>query len=124
MMNSSVLRTISAVVLSAATSLLLVACGEAEIAKADVEQGAQKSLTAAVGKPAPPITCPSGLKAKVGTKMTCTMSDAGKTYDVHITVDSVEGTNAHYSVEVAAGPSGGGDKAGEKPAEKPAEHHE
>ena len=104
-------------------SLLLVACGEAEIAKADVEQGAMKSLSAAVGKQAPPITCPSGLKAKVGTKLTCTMSDAGKTYDVHVTVDSVEGTNVHYTVEVAAGPSGGA-KPGDKPAEKPAEHHE
>jgi len=81
-------------------------CGDSEIAKADLEQGAQKALTESVGKPAPPITCPSGLKAKVGASIVCSVTLTDKPYDVTVAVTSIEGGAAKYSVEVASKPHG------------------
>jgi hypothetical protein len=88
----------------AVTAALVVACGDAEVPKADVEQQAMKTLSATVGKESPPITCPGNLKAKVGTTMTCSISLDGKTHDVTITVTGIEGTNAKFNVEVASNP--------------------
>ena len=83
---------------------LLPACGESEVPKADVEQSAMKQLSANAGKPAPQITCPGNLKAKVGTTMVCSMPLDGKPYDVKITVTAVDGKDAKYDVEVASKP--------------------
>ncbi len=89
---------------AALVALGAVACSEPELAKADVEQSAMKTLSAAVGKPSPAITCPGNLKGKVGAKLTCSAPMDGKTYDVMITVTSIEGTTANFSVEVADKP--------------------
>ncbi len=83
-----------------ATSAGLVACGEAEVQKTDIESIAMKQLTASVGKECPQITCPSNLKAKVGETMTCTMPVDGKPHDVAIKVTSVEGSTAKFDIEV------------------------
>jgi hypothetical protein len=95
----------SAVALAMSASLL-AGCGEGEVAKADIEQQAMKQLSASVGKESPPITCPSGLAAKVGTKLVCSMPIEAKQYDVTITVSAVEGTNVKYAVEVGDKPRG------------------
>ena len=95
----------SAVVLAISASLL-AGCGEGEVAKAELEQQAMKQLSASVGKESPPITCPGGLKASVGTKLVCSMPIDGKQYDVTIIVNAVEGTNLKYGVEVADKPRG------------------
>lgn len=104
-MIKSSLRASSLLILSI-SAVLLTACGEAEVAKADVEQSAMKQLSASVGKESPPITCPSGLKAKTGTKLVCSMPINDKTYDVNVTVTEVEGTNVKYAVEVGDKPRG------------------
>ena len=88
------------------TSALLAGCSEAEVSKADVEQSAMKQLSATVGKQSPTITCPTGLKAKVGTKLVCSMPINDKPYDVTVTVTHVEGTDVKYDVEVADKPHG------------------
>jgi hypothetical protein len=80
--------------------LLVAGCGEAEVAKADVEKSAMDILTKKVGQPCPQITCPSGLKAKAGQKLTCGIALDGKTHDVTITATAVEGTNVSYEVSV------------------------
>ncbi len=95
----------SAIALAISASLL-AGCGEGEVAKADIEQQAMKQLSASVGKESPPITCPGGLKAKVGTKLVCSMPIDGKQYDVTVTVNEVDGTNVKYGVEVADKPRG------------------
>lgn len=87
-------------------SMLLAACGDPEIQKGDVEKSAMKTLTAAVGKESPPITCPGNLKAKVNEKLTCAIDVDGKTYDVAVTVTSVENSTANFKVEVADKPHG------------------
>jgi hypothetical protein len=84
----------------------LAGCGEAEVSKQDVEKAAQESLSKSAGKPAPPITCPSGLKAKVGSSLTCSITLDGKPYDVAVAVTAIEGSQATYSVEVASKPKG------------------
>ena len=93
----------SAIVLSISASLL-AGCSEGEVAKGDIEQGAMKQLSASVGKPSPQITCPSGLAAKVGTKLVCSMPIDDKQHDVTITVNEVDGTNVKYGVEVGDKP--------------------
>ncbi len=85
-------------------TVFLTGCGEAEVAKADVEKTAMTQLSASVGKPSPPITCPSGLKAKVGTKLVCSIELDGKPYDVDVTVTGIEGSTAKFDVEVAKAP--------------------
>ena len=82
----------------------LVACGDPEVKKEDVEKITMDQLTAQAGKPSPQVTCPSGLKAKVGTTMVCTMPIDGKTYDVNIKVTSVEGSTAKFDIAVADKP--------------------
>jgi hypothetical protein len=100
-----VLRT-QIVLLFTATATLLAGCGDAEIAKGDVEQAAMKTLTDKVGKPSPPITCPGSLKAKIGATLTCSMPLDGKDYDVKVAVSSIEGSTAGFSVEVGDKPRG------------------
>lgn len=87
--------------LLAASLLALTACGEAEVKKEDVEKIAMAELTTKVGKPSPQITCPSGLKAKVGTTLTCGMPIDGKVHDVNLKVTNVDNGTAHFDIEVA-----------------------
>lgn len=103
MLSSTIFQSAVVFVISAS---LLAGCGDAEVAKADIEQTAMKQLSASVGKESPPITCPGGLKAAVGTKLVCSMPLDGKPYDVTVTVTAVEGTNVKYAVEVGDKPRG------------------
>ena len=50
------------------------------------------------------LTCPGNLQGKVGTTMTCTLERNGKTYDVVVTVTSVEGLRINYSVNTPSAP--------------------
>ena len=95
----------SALVLAISASLL-AGCGDGEVAKVDIEQQAMKQLSASVGQESPPITCPNGLKATVGTKLVCSMPINDKQYDVTVIVGAVDGRNVKYTVEVADKPRG------------------
>jgi len=72
----------------------------------EVQTTAQAQLTKAVGQKAPPISCPGDLKAKLGTVMTCKIVLSGKSYDVVLTVNSVNGSDVKYDVKVGDKPSG------------------
>jgi hypothetical protein len=102
MQKTITVRALVPMMLVAAATL--AGCGEQEVPKASVEQAAMKTLSATVGKESPPITCPSGLKAKVGATLTCAMDIDGKTHDVKVAVTSLEGSSANFSVEVADKP--------------------
>ena len=99
-----IVRSMVPVTLLAGSMLLLAGCGDAEVPKEEVEKSAMKSLSAAVGKESPPITCPGGLKAKVGTKLTCAIDIDGKTHDVTVSVTGVEGKSANFDVAVSDKP--------------------
>ncbi|MGJ4070200.1 DUF4333 domain-containing protein [Corynebacterium jeikeium] len=72
-----------------------------EVAKEDVEKGISDSLEKEVGRKPERIECPSGLKAEEGAKLECKLHHSGDSISVDVTVDSVDGDNVHYNVEVA-----------------------
>jgi hypothetical protein len=93
------------IALAFVATLLLIGCGEKTFSKTDVETGSMEALTKKVGQPSPQITCPDDLKAKVGEKMICSMPINAKTYDVTVTVTSLDDSSTgHYDVEVASAP--------------------
>ena len=80
--------------LAAGLTIGLLGCGPGQVSKADVEANAQQTLTEKAGQPAPPITCPTDLKAEVGATEVCSITLNDKPYDVTVTVSSVENGNA------------------------------
>lgn len=103
MFKFAVVRSFASIV-TLAGSAMLVACGDPEVPKGEVEKNAMKILSATVGKESPPITCPGPLKAKVGATLTCAMDIDGKVHDVAVNVTSIEGTTANFNVAVAEKP--------------------
>jgi hypothetical protein len=88
-------------------ALGLVACGASTLPADDVATGAEDALEKQVGV-RPDISCPEDLKAEVGAKTKCTLTagDDPRKYGVTVTITSVNGDKANYSVEVADQPAG------------------
>jgi hypothetical protein len=95
--------------------LLLSACtasvsvGTPTVPAAEVERQATEALAEGQGAPLaemPPIECPSDLPGEIGASIVCILGDpaAGNTYDVTITVDSVDGDDIGFDVQVAEQP--------------------
>ena len=94
--------------LVAATSLLLAACSASSedvnescgaiakdgagdrIDKCVLEAQVQSQLTKKTGEQVPPINCPDELDAEVGAMTICTFTGAEGTFDVTVTVTSVD----------------------------------
>lgn len=94
-------------------ALLVSACsvsvGTASLSATEVEEQATAALAEAQGVPLddmPPLECPSDLAAEVGATMVCVIGDPaqGNTYDVTITVETVEGDNVGFDIQVADEP--------------------
>jgi hypothetical protein len=99
----SLVSMLSAGLLAAACT---VSVGTASISSAEVEQQATEALAESEGIPLeemPPIECPSDLRAEVGATIVCVIGDpaVGNTYDVTITVETVEGEDVGFDVRVA-----------------------
>jgi len=75
------------------------------VPRKQLEVNARKQLSAAVGRQAPPITCPGNLDATVGATLRCSTQLSSGTYAVTLTVTSVKGTDVRYDVQVAKHPS-------------------
>jgi Domain of unknown function (DUF4333)/Domain of unknown function (DUF4190) len=45
------------------------------------------------------VSCPKSLKAQVGASMDCTVTSDGSSFPVTVTVTSVEGDTAHFSIK-------------------------
>ncbi len=76
------------------------------VSSAEVEAKAQDALTQQVGQQAPPVTCSEDLPAEAGATITCSMSDGQVSYDVLITVTSVDDDSVvNFDVQVADLPS-------------------
>ena len=94
-------------------ALLVSACsvsvGTASLSATEVEEQATAALAEAQGVPLddmPPLECPSDLAAEVGATMVCVIGDPaqGNTYDVTITVETVEGDDVGFDIQVADEP--------------------
>jgi hypothetical protein len=85
----------------------LTACGARALPADDVATGAEEALEKQVGV-RPDISCPEDLAAEVGAKTECTLTagDDPTKYGVTVTITSVNGEKANYSVEVADKPLG------------------
>jgi hypothetical protein len=101
----------TSMMLSAAmASLLLSACnvsvGTASLSATEVEEKATAALAESQGIPLeemPPLECPADLAAEVGATMVCVIGDPaqGNTYDVTITVETVNGEDVAFDIQVA-----------------------
>jgi len=100
----------STIVSATAIALLVSACtvsvGTPSLSSSEVEQQATEALAESEGIPLeemPPLECPSDLRAEVGASIVCVIGDPalGNTYDVTITVETVEGDNVGFDIQVA-----------------------
>ncbi|MEY3734912.1 MAG: hypothetical protein RL347_2271 [Actinomycetota bacterium] len=100
----------STIVPATAIALLVSACtvsvGTPSLSSSEVEQQATEALAESEGIPLeemPPLECPSDLRAEVGASIVCVIGDPalGNTYDVTITVETVEGDNVGFDIQVA-----------------------
>ena len=100
----------SMIVSAAVAALLLSACsvsvGTSSLSASQVEEKATAALAESQGIPLeemPPLECPSDLPAEVGASIVCVIGDPaqGNTYDVTITVETVEGEDVGFDIQVA-----------------------
>jgi hypothetical protein len=84
--------------------------GTPSLSATEVEQKATAALAEGQGVPLdemPPLECPSDLPAEVGASIVCVIGDAavGNTYNVTITVETVEGEDVSFDIQVADEPN-------------------
>lgn len=99
------MKLMSGVLLGGA--LILSGCGSGSVPRSSLEKDISKQLAATVHAPPPKIACPKDLPGKVGATEDCVLTDptaAGKKYSVAVRVDSVNGSNVHFNVQVAKTP--------------------
>jgi hypothetical protein len=103
-------NTAWAVVGSAIAAVMAAACtvstGTPALSATEVEEKATAALAESQGIPLegmPPLECPSDLPAEVGATIVCVIGDPslGNTYDVTITVETVEGDDVGFDIQVA-----------------------
>ena len=103
----------SMIVSAAVAALLVSACsvsvGTSSLSATEVEEKATAALAESQGIPLeemPPLECPSDLTAEVGASIVCVIGDPaqGNTYDVTITVETVEGEDVGFDIQVADAP--------------------
>ena len=101
------------IVSAAVAALLLSACsvsvGTSSLSADQVEEKATAALAESQGVPLeemPPLDCPSDLPAEVGASIVCVIGDPaqGNTYDVTITVETVEGEDVGFDIQVVDAP--------------------
>jgi hypothetical protein len=84
--------------------------GTPSLSATEVEEKATAALAEGQGVPLeemPPLECPSDLPAEVGASIVCVIGDAavGNTYNVTITVETVEGEDVSFDIQVADEPN-------------------
>jgi hypothetical protein len=84
-----------------------ISVGKNEVKKSDVEAQVAAELAAKVKQPTPKVTCPGGLRAKVGASIDCQLVAQGDTasYPVHVVVDTVTNGKVHFTATVGDQPS-------------------
>ena len=76
--------------------------GTPQVPKETVQTQTAKILAAKTGQKQPKVTCPSGVSARVGAVIHCTVVPYGLTlkYPATVTVRSIHGSTANFSVQV------------------------
>jgi hypothetical protein len=83
-----------------------VACSsETVVDKNDLAKEVNTQLASSVGHAPESVTCPDDVTAKVGAITTCKLSDSGQTYDVKVTITSVNGSDVKFDIKVDDKPS-------------------
>lgn len=100
---------VSAAVVAVLVSACSVSVGTESLSATEVEEKATAALAESQGIPLeemPPLECPSDLTAEVGASIVCVIGDPaqGNTYDVTITVETVEGEDVGFDIQVADAP--------------------
>ncbi len=100
---------VSAAVVAVLVSACSVSVGTSSLSATEVEEKATAALAESQGIPLeemPPLECPSDLTAEVGASIVCVIGDPaqGNTYDVTITVETVEGEDVGFDIQVADAP--------------------
>ncbi|MET0474055.1 MAG: DUF4333 domain-containing protein [Mycobacterium sp.] len=99
------MRMIAAAAGSVAVILLGGCSSEGVVDKGDLAKEVSNQLASNVGHEPESLTCPEDLTAKVGASTTCSLSDAGSTYGVKVSVTSVDGSDVKFDIKVDDEPS-------------------
>jgi hypothetical protein len=106
MLISRSIRFASGAIAVGASAILLVSAaagaGNPMVSKTTVQTQTAKILAAKTGQKPPRVTCPSGVTAKVGAVIRCTVVPYGMMleYPATITVRSIHGSTAKFYIQV------------------------
>ncbi|WP_310961874.1 DUF4333 domain-containing protein [Nocardioides terrisoli] len=73
--------------------------GSDSVSGNDLAKQVSSQLAKKVGQVPDKVTCPS-LKAKVGAKARCTLTDGAREYGVSVTVTKVNGSDVNFDIQV------------------------
>lgn len=68
------------------------------VSKSDVAGQITSKMTDPAGNKPESVNCPSDLDAKVGAQLNCEMKAGGQTYNVNVTVTSVNGSDVKFDM--------------------------
>jgi hypothetical protein len=68
------------------------------VSKSDIASQITSKLTDAAGNKPDSVTCPGDLPAKVGAQLNCEMKVKNQTFDVNVTVTSVNGSDVKFDM--------------------------
>jgi Domain of unknown function (DUF4333) len=106
-------RILGFIVAAAAGGWLVAGCsasvsigGPPTVPRHSVETEVATTLARQLNQPVPKVVCPGDLKANIGTVMYCSLTAQGATtnYPVKVRVDSIDGTNVHFNIQVSQTP--------------------
>jgi hypothetical protein len=103
-MAHSIVRTLlissaaAGLVASASACSCSIGTSSHAVSKNDVAQQITSKLTDAAGNKPDSVTCPSDLEAKVGAQLNCTMKVKNQTFNVNVTVTSVNGSDVKFDM--------------------------
>ncbi|MEZ5141154.1 MAG: DUF4333 domain-containing protein [Acidimicrobiales bacterium] len=102
---SATRRFLTSATLAATGIGFLVACSTTgSVSQATVESQTSQVLAEQVGRAPDSVSCPGSFEATVGNTMRCVLTDGSTRYGVTLTIDSVDGSNAKWSVKVDDAP--------------------
>ncbi len=68
------------------------------VSKSDVARQITSKMTDAAGNKPDTVSCPTDLPAKVGAQLNCEMKVKDQTFNVNVTVTSVDGDNVNFDM--------------------------
>ncbi|ABL04367.1 DUF4333 domain-containing protein [Mycobacterium ulcerans] len=75
-----------------------IGTGSHSVSKSDVAEQIKAKMTDASGNKPESVTCPGDLPAKVGAQANCEMKVKDSTYNVNVTVTSVDGKDVKFDM--------------------------